>query len=128
MSKIKMMNVELRPIRTQAPVFCLGLASALLILTATTAFAQLPGTENGEWRYLGQDLSATPPDEVSRLGWNDGGHHLEEQFQVSAVVLERSDHCLLLVEHPAHDHRPLESPESQVGEIGTFHRHQSMML
>ena len=49
----KMMNVERRPTPTRAPVFCLGLASALLILTATTAFAQLPGTENGEWRYLG---------------------------------------------------------------------------
>ena len=55
----KMMNVERRPTPTQAPVFCLGLASALLILTATTAFAQLPGTENGEWRYLGGDAGHT---------------------------------------------------------------------
>jgi quinoprotein glucose dehydrogenase len=30
-----------------------------LILTATTAFAQLPGTENGEWRYLGGDAGHT---------------------------------------------------------------------
>ena len=55
----KMMNVERRPTPTRAPVFCLGLASALLILTATTAFAQLPGTENGEWRYLGGDAGHT---------------------------------------------------------------------
>ena len=55
----KMMNVERRPTPTQAPVFCFGLASALLILTATTAFAQLPGTENGEWRYLGGDAGHT---------------------------------------------------------------------
>jgi quinoprotein glucose dehydrogenase len=55
----KMMNVERRPTPTRAPVFCFGLASALLILTATTAFAQLPGTENGEWRYLGGDAGHT---------------------------------------------------------------------
>ena len=54
-----MMNVERRPTPTRAPVFCFGLASALLILTATTAFAQLPGTENGEWRYLGGDAGHT---------------------------------------------------------------------
>jgi quinoprotein glucose dehydrogenase len=40
-------------------MFCLGLASALLILTATAASAQLPGTENGEWRYLGGDAGHT---------------------------------------------------------------------
>ncbi|MCH7856810.1 MAG: hypothetical protein IIB37_08675 [Gemmatimonadetes bacterium] len=55
----KMPNAELRPVRTQAPMFCLGLASALLILTATAASAQLPGTENGEWRYLGGDAGHT---------------------------------------------------------------------
>ena len=54
-----MPNAELRPIRTQTSMFCLGLASALLILTATAASAQLPGTENGEWRYLGGDAGHT---------------------------------------------------------------------
>ncbi len=54
----KMMNVELRPIRTQT-LGCLGLASALLIATVTSATAQLPGTENGEWRYLGGDAGHT---------------------------------------------------------------------
>ena len=33
-------------------IAAIGLAPALL-LTATTALAQLTGTENGEWRYLG---------------------------------------------------------------------------
>ena len=55
----KMMKVEYRPFRTQTLVFCLGLASAILMATATTAFAQLPGTENGEWRYLGGDAGHT---------------------------------------------------------------------
>tara|TARA_B100000678_G_scaffold289039_1_gene298729 strand:- start:1344 stop:3503 length:2160 start_codon:yes stop_codon:yes gene_type:complete len=54
----KMMNVEIRPIRTQT-LGCLGLASALLIATVTSATAQLPGTENGEWRYLGGDAGHT---------------------------------------------------------------------
>ena len=55
----KMMKVELRPFRTQTLVFCLSLASALLMATAAAAFAQrLPGTENGEWRYLGGDVSS----------------------------------------------------------------------
>ena len=51
-----MMNVELRHFRTQTLLFCLGLASTFLMPTAADAFAQrLPGTENGEWRYLGGD-------------------------------------------------------------------------
>ncbi len=56
----KMMKVELRPPRTRTLVFCLGLAFVLLLATAATAFAQrLPGTENGEWRYLGGDAGHT---------------------------------------------------------------------
>ena len=64
----KMMNVELRPFRTQTLVFCLGLASALLLATAATAFAQrLPGTENGEWRYLGGDAGHTRSSPLNQI-------------------------------------------------------------
>ena len=62
-----MMRVELGPFRLQALV--LGLASAVWILTASAAFAQrLPGTENGEWRYLGGDAGHTrssPLDQIN---------------------------------------------------------------
>ena len=52
-----MISAELRPIRT-LPI--LGfLAFALVVATAASAFAQLPGTENGEWRYLGGDAGHT---------------------------------------------------------------------
>ena len=54
-----MTKAELRPSRLHTFGLCLGLASALLILTVTTASAQLPGTENGEWRYLGGDAGHT---------------------------------------------------------------------
>ena len=61
------MKVEFRPFRLQALV--LGLASAVLMLTAVAAFAQrLPGTENGEWRYLGGDAGHTrssPLDQIN---------------------------------------------------------------
>ena len=73
----KMMNVERRPTPTRAPVFCFGLASALLILTATTAFAQLPGTENGEWRYLGGDAGHTRSstlDQINASNFEDLEH------------------------------------------------------
>ena len=64
----KMMKVELRPFRTQTLVFCLGLASALLLATAATAFTQrLPGTENGEWRYLGGDAGHTRSSPLNQI-------------------------------------------------------------
>ena len=64
----KMMNVELRPFRTQALVIGLGLASALLLVTAASAFAQrLPGTENGEWRYLGGDAGHTRSSALTQI-------------------------------------------------------------
>ena len=64
----KMMKVELRPFRTQTLVFCLGLAFILLLATAATAFAQrLPGTENGEWRYLGGDAGHTRSSALSQI-------------------------------------------------------------
>ncbi len=56
----KIMKVELRAVRTHTLVLCLCLASAVLMATAAAAFAQrLPGTENGEWRYLGGDAGHT---------------------------------------------------------------------
>ena len=71
----KMMKVELRPFRTQSLVFCLGLASALLMTTAAAAFAQrLPGTENGEWRYLGGDAGHTrssPLNQINAANFED---------------------------------------------------------
>ena len=71
----KMTRVELRPCRTQTLVFCLGLASALLMATAAAAVAQrLPGTENGEWRYLGGDAGHTrssPLDQINAGNFAD---------------------------------------------------------
>ena len=70
-----MMKVERRPFRTQTLVRCLGLASAVLMATATPAFAQrLSGTENGEWRYLGGDAGHTrssPLDQINAGNFAD---------------------------------------------------------
>ena len=53
-----MMRVAHRTFQSQTLV--LGLASAVLMLTPTAAFAQrLSGTENGEWRYIGGDAGQT---------------------------------------------------------------------
>ena len=72
---MKMMKVELRSFRTQTLGPCLGLAYALLILTAAAASAQrLPGTENGEWRYLGGDAGHTrssPLDQINATNFAD---------------------------------------------------------
>ena len=78
----KMMKVELRPFRMHSLMFFLGLgfASAFLMATAATAFAQrLPGTENGEWRYLGGDAGHTrssPLDQINAGNFED----LEQQW------------------------------------------------
>ena len=68
-----MINVELRPFRLQ--ILVLGLASAVLIMTTVTALAQgLPGTENGEWRYLGGDAGHTrssPLDQINGRNFAD---------------------------------------------------------
>ncbi|HIF07673.1 MAG TPA: hypothetical protein EYQ64_12205, partial [Gemmatimonadetes bacterium] len=62
-----MKNEKLRPFRPQPSLDRLGPAGRLLITAAAAfvmtmtalmatpiaALAQLPGTENGEWRYLG---------------------------------------------------------------------------
>ena len=45
-----------------------GLASALLMMTAAAASAQrLPGTENGEWRYLGGDAGHTRSSPLNQI-------------------------------------------------------------
>ena len=76
----KMMNVELRPFRTRTLLFCLGLASTFLMATAAAAFAQrLPGTENGEWRYLGGDAGHTRSSPLDQI--NAGNfENLEQQW------------------------------------------------
>ena len=68
-----MTNLELRPFRPQ--FLGLGLAAAILVLTAAGASAQrLPGTENGEWRYLGGDAGHTrssPLDQINGENFSD---------------------------------------------------------
>jgi glucose dehydrogenase len=64
----KIMNVAVRPFRTQGLVFCIGLASALFLVSPATAFAQrLTGTENGEWRYLGGDAGHTRSSTLNQI-------------------------------------------------------------
>ena len=73
----RMINVELRPFREQALRVSLGLgfAVALLMATAAATLAQrLPGTENGEWRYLGGDAGHTrssPLDQINAGNFED---------------------------------------------------------
>ena len=76
----KMTRVELRPVRTQTLVFCLGLAFTVFMATAAAAFAQrLPGTENGEWRYLGGDAGHTRSSPLNQI--NAGNfENLEQQW------------------------------------------------
>ena len=53
-----MMRVPDRSFQSQTLV--IGVACVVLMLTATTGFAQrLSGTENGEWRYIGGDAGQT---------------------------------------------------------------------
>ncbi len=63
-----------RPPRRVRPLV-LSLVSAVSMLTAAAAFAQrLPGTENGEWRYLGGDAGHTrssPLDQINRDNFAD---------------------------------------------------------
>jgi len=64
----KMTNAAFRPIRRQPLVFGFSLSCALLMVTAAAAFAQrLPGTENGEWRYLGGDAGHTRSSPVNQI-------------------------------------------------------------
>ena len=52
-----------------------GLTCAVVMLTTVSASAQgLPGTENGEWRYLGGDAGHTrssPLDQINRTNFED---------------------------------------------------------
>jgi len=76
----KMIKVELRPFRAQTLRFSLGLVSAFLMATATTTLAQRqPGTENGEWRYLGGDAGHTRSSTLDQI--NAGNFKdLEQQW------------------------------------------------
>ena len=61
-----MTTAELQPVRIQTLVP--GLVCAVLVLTAAAAFAQrLPGTENGEWRYLGGDAGHTRSSPLNQI-------------------------------------------------------------
>ena len=41
-------------------LFCFGLVSVVLMAPSESALAQgLPGTEDGEWRYLGGDAAVS---------------------------------------------------------------------
>ena len=67
------MNDERRCIGFQT--LALGVASTVLMLTASDALAQrLTGTENGEWRYLGGDAGHTrssPLDQINGDNFSD---------------------------------------------------------
>ena len=68
-----MTKVKVRPYRLK--ILTCGLSAAILLLAATLTSAQsLPGTENGEWRYLGGDAGHTrssPLDQVNRTNFED---------------------------------------------------------
>ena len=70
-----MPNAKLRPIRPNPLLLRLTLAFTLLIATAAATSAQrLPGTENGEWRYLGGDAGHTrssPLDQINAANFAD---------------------------------------------------------
>ena len=54
------MRVRCRTFRMRTLVLYFGFVSAVLMVPPESAFAQgLPGTENGEWRYLGGDAGHT---------------------------------------------------------------------
>ena len=69
------MNIELRQFRTQTLALSLAVAGSALMATSTAALAQgLPGTENGEWRYLGGDVGHTrysPLDQIDAGNFED---------------------------------------------------------
>ena len=68
-----MTTVKLR--RCEANILTCGLTAAILLLASTLASAQsLPGTENGEWRYLGGDAGHTrssPLDQINRTNFEN---------------------------------------------------------
>ena len=72
---MKTMIAEPRSLPTLTLAHCLGVAFAVLMATAASTFAQgLPGTENGEWRYLGGDAGHTrssPLDQINAGNFAD---------------------------------------------------------
>ena len=73
-----MMRVSARTFQSQT--LLLGLASAILMLTATAAFAQrLSGTENGEWRYIGGDAGQTRSSTLDQIN-GDNFENLEVEW------------------------------------------------
>ena len=66
------MKFTLRNIRI--PTLVTGLASAVLLTMAGSSFAQrLPGTENGEWRYLGGDAGHTRSSTLDQINAGNFG-------------------------------------------------------
>ena len=67
------MTAELRSLKPHIVV--LGLATTAFLLPAESTFAQrLPGTENGEWRYLGGDAGhsrSSPLDQINGTNFAD---------------------------------------------------------
>lgn len=62
------MSAQLRFRRTPTLVKCLGLVLAVFVATPAAAIAQcLPGTENGEWRYLGGDAGHTRSSALTQI-------------------------------------------------------------
>ena len=63
--KPTMMNRQLRFIKFCSFTLC---STAFVMLTVSTVFAQrLPGTENGEWRYLGGDAGHTRSSDLDQI-------------------------------------------------------------
>ena len=60
------------------------------LLTASTTFAQrLPGTENGEWRYLGGDAGHTRSSSLDQINGNNFDD-LEVQWIWRSDILDRT--------------------------------------
>jgi quinoprotein glucose dehydrogenase len=73
-----MMNVETRCFPTRKLTRILAVAG--MMVTAATAFAQrLPGTENGEWRYLGGDAGHTRSSPLGQIN-RDNFEELEQAW------------------------------------------------
>lgn len=72
------MNVETRCFPTRKLTRILAVAG--MMVTAATAFAQrLPGTENGEWRYLGGDAGHTRSSPLGQIN-RDNFEELEQAW------------------------------------------------
>ena len=66
------------------------------LLTASTTFAQrLPGTENGEWRYLGGDAGHTRSSSLDQIN----GNNFDDLEQLNVVVdfQKITQVCLILL-------------------------------